>query len=124
VKRTRQTAQWKEKSKAKSIVYKADVTTQSQQPTSTYIGLTANKFKDKCYDHKYSIQPKEDPTNDKYKRTKLSRHIWDLKDSGTDYTMKWFVLATAPAYNPAARKCYLCLKTLILKYECENLLNA
>jgi len=44
------------KCKAKSIVYKAEVTAQSQQPTSTYIGLTANKFKDRYYGHKYSMQ--------------------------------------------------------------------
>ena len=76
--------------------------------------------------NKYSMQHREELTIDKYKGTKLSRHIWDLKDSGTDYTIKWSVLATAPAYNPAARKCHLCLKekTLILTYKCEYLLNA
>ena len=62
----------------------------------------------------------------KYKNiTSLSTHIWNLKEKGINYTLKWNVIVKAKSYNPEAKKCYLCIteKAKILYYRGEGLLN-
>jgi hypothetical protein len=43
-------------------------------------------------------------------KSKLSAHIWDLKDKGVNYEVKWKLLERAPVFNPITKKCRLCLK--------------
>ena len=42
--------------------------------------------------------------------TKLSEHIWKLKDNNINYTINWRILDKAPTFNPITRKCRVCLK--------------
>ena len=50
--------------------------------------------------------------NPKYreKGSKLSKFIWELKDEGINYQIKWRIVDRAPKYNPRTRKCALCIK--------------
>ena len=52
------------------------------------------------------------PFRDKSKRysTALSNYIWTLKDSNTDYTIRWKIVDRGRAYSPSTKICNLCLK--------------
>jgi len=39
--------------------------------------------------------------------TELSKHIWTLEDSNTNFTINWCILATAPAYSNKSKQCQL-----------------
>ena len=99
------------------VVYKVDIITGSC--TNTYIGSTQN-FKERFNQHMSSLRL------EKYKNsTCLSTHIWDLKEKGINYSLKWNIIAKAKSYNPEAKKCHLCIteKAKILYYSGEGLLN-
>ena len=49
----------------------------------TITGMTASSFKDRWYGHN------SDMNNPGNKGTRLSRHIWELKDKGTEYDVEW-----------------------------------
>ena len=59
------------------------------------------------------------------KGTRLSAHIWELKDQGIPYDLTWSILATASGYNPSTKQCRLCLleKWVILFQEEDATLN-
>ena len=42
--------------------------------------------------------------------TTLSSHIWDLKNKNENYNIRWSVIDRAKDFNPATKKCRLCLK--------------
>ena len=87
-----------------SVVYKATVTETVSGMKEIYTGMTANRFKDRWYGHN------SDMNNPGNKGTRLSAHIWELKDKGTDYDVEWDFIDRAPSFNPITRKCRLCLK--------------
>ena len=94
-----------------NVVYKADITTTDNNDTKTYIGVTSNDFKTRYRNHCKSIN------NIKYRNeTELSKHIWQIKENGRSYEVKWGIIKqfTTPVNS---KKCYLCLeeKLLILK---------
>ena len=89
---------------AKSIVYKATVTTNDNKPDQTYIGLTSNTFKTRFANHKTSF------TNVQKKHaTELSKHVCQLKDKHIDYKIKWEIIKQASPYNNTSNRCNLCL---------------
>ena len=45
-----------------------------------------------------------------FKGTRLSKFIWELKDQGINFQVKWRIVDRAPPYNPRTRKCALCTK--------------
>ena len=67
---------------ADKLVYRATVTTASS--AETYVGLTANQFKDRFNQHMGDFRHPERRT-----ATELSTHIWELKDKKIDYTVIW-----------------------------------
>ena len=71
----------------------------------TYVGLTENTFKTRYDGHTCSFR-------DKSKRysTALSNYIRTLKDSNTDYTIRWKIVDRGRAYSPSTKICNLCLK--------------
>ena len=87
-----------------SVVYQATVV-DSDNTTNTYTGLTSNTFKKRFYKHRTSFEKEnyENPTT-------LSTHVWDLKSKNKDFDIKWSVIDRAKDYNPATKKCRLCLK--------------
>ena len=42
-------------------------------------------------------------------KTKLSGHIWSLKDMNVPHTISWDIIARAPSFNPTTKFCRLCL---------------
>ena len=84
---------------------RAAITTEDDNNSTFYIGLTSRKFKERLYEH----------TGDKNNiarrhRTNLSNHIWDLKEDNRSFNSTWSIMDRAPPFNPTNRKCRLCLK--------------
>ena len=94
-----------------NVVYKADITTTDNNDTKTYIGVTSNDFKTRYRNHCKSIN------NIKYRNeTELSKHIWQIKENGRSYEVKWGIIKqfTTPVNS---KKCYLCLEEKTFNLE-------
>ena len=81
------------------VVYKATVTETGTRNVNTYIGMTGRRFKDRWQEHKHdfiSVKGKE--------KSKLSTHIWEVKDRGEDYEVAWELIDKATTYNPTTKK--------------------
>ena len=85
-------------------MYRATVKQTLTGIENTYTGLTGRNFKDRLYEHNTNMNVR--PPN----HTKLSEHIWKLKDNNINYTINWRILDRAPTFNPITRKCRVCLK--------------
>ena len=103
-----------------SVVYIANVTTESDTIGKNYIGLTEGTFKQRYTQHKLSFRNRNYSNS-----TELSKHIWTLKDSNTNFTINWSILATAPAYSNKTKRCHLCLteKLYLIRAKKPYLLN-
>ena len=103
---------------ANNIIYEAKVTT--QHSFKTYIGLTSNTFKTRYSSHKTSFNNQRH-MND----TELSKYVWDLKETGTQYKITWKILRHAEPYNPKSQRCQLCLweKYFIITSNRQTTLN-
>ena len=101
-------------------IYNANVTTESDAAGMNYIGLTEGTFKQRYTQHKLSFRNRNYSNS-----TELSKHIWTLKDSNTNYKIDWSILATAPAYSNKRKRCHLCLteKLYLIKAKKPTLLN-
>ncbi|PFX27682.1 hypothetical protein AWC38_SpisGene7639 [Stylophora pistillata] len=65
-----------------SIIYQAEVTTETAK--ETYIGLCDTAFKMRYRNHLCSFR------NERYRHaTELSKYIWSLKDKDTKFNIKW-----------------------------------
>ena len=84
-----------------NVIYKAEV--KSEKDYKTYIGLTSLEFKQRLSKHK---------TDFKYKKyqesTKLSNHIWNLKDNNQNFEIKWSILKKVKPTNVSDKICRLC----------------
>ena len=105
---------------ATEIVYQADVMARDNTK-KRYIGLTAPTFKQRLSNHTKSFNHRE------YQHeTKLSVYIWQLKEKGLTYNIKWKILKFSKAYSPVTQTCRLCFdeKMLFLKNSLDpDLLN-
>ena len=70
----------------KSIIYEAKVTTDDNEER-TYVGSTANTFKERYGGHKSSFK-----NENKRKSTTLSEYIWRKKDKNINWKINWKVL--------------------------------
>ena len=68
----------------KNVIYEAKV--ESRGNVKFYIGSTGNTFKSRYGTHKSSFN------NRGTCETELSKHIWSLKDTGTDYRVSWKII--------------------------------
>ena len=79
----------------------------------TYVGLTANDFKSRYRNHMASFRNKKSRNS-----TELSKYIWSLKDSNTEFSIVWRIISRASPYNSASKRCNLCLnEKLIIIFE-------
>ena len=85
-----------------NVVYQATV--ESAMGKETYIGLTANQFKTRFRNHTASFR-----NENKRNATELSKHIWSLKDTKTDFAVTWKVTARARPYSNVTKRCNLCI---------------
>ena len=101
------------------IVYRADVTTTSGD-NKIYIGMTEHTFKTQYNNRKLSFNHRKHSHD-----TVLSKYIWDQKDNGTAYTIKWSIIKRANPYHGHPSCCNLCLseKLCILSADKSTLLN-
>ena len=67
---------------AKCVIYKATVTETTTKNQESYIGLTDNELKTRYNQHKSSVKLMH-----RKKDTKLSEHIWELKDRNIEHTI-------------------------------------
>ena len=66
-----------------NVVYHADVIPDNNEETSFYIGL-AEKFKPRFNNHNHSFRKQNLKIS-----TELSKKIWELKEKGVSFTIKW-----------------------------------
>ena len=90
---------------AKGVVYEATVTELASGSKETYTGVTARRFKDRLYEHRTDMSKTANRTN-----SSLALHIWNLKDRGLNYDVKWKIKARGTKFNPSTKKCRICLK--------------
>ena len=102
----------------KCFVYQAQV--DSANSRKYYLGMSKDEFKTRYNNHAMSSRNKGHE-----KRTELSKFVWELKDKGEDFTIKWSVAAKASPYICDSKRCDLCLteKLLIAKADPRTLLN-
>ena len=84
-----------------NLVYQATV--KSENDTQTYVGLTATTFKARWSNHQTSFNHKSHQKN-----TSLSKHIWTLIESETDYSIEWKMIGRAKPFSPISELCNLC----------------
>ena len=94
--------------KERSCIYSCKVTREDTGSVETYTGLASGTFKSRFYGHNRQMNNRATGTNGK--GTKLSQHVWDLKDANIPFNTKWSILAKASSFNPITGKCRLCLK--------------
>ena len=106
-----------------NIVYAGTVTTPADEEGKVYLGASGPSFKLRVSNHNKAF------THECYRKdTKLSGHIWNLKESGESrYNIKWSVVRRTHGYNRVSKTCDLCLseKLEILNFkDRDKLLNA
>ena len=101
------------------IVYRADVIVEGRE-TKCYYGIADTTFKERYNNHTSSFRHRKNST-----KTALSIHLWNLKDSGIEYTLKWSTARHAAPYKCGTRKCDLCLteSAIIMAAEQRTLIN-
>lgn len=101
-----------------NIIYEAEVTTSEKR--MVYYGTSESEFKYRYNNHTKSFR------HVKYKNdSELSKVVWELKESNTDFTMKWSIARRAVPYRCGSHHCDLCLseKACIIRAHSKELLN-
>ena len=105
---------------ASNVIYQAKVTKTDEKDKKLYIGMTAHLFKYHFSNHMKWF------CNLKYaKETALFTYIWDLKNEGKDFIVKWSILKGMKGYETGVTRCNLCLeeKLHIIEADKKYLLN-
>ena len=84
-----------------NVVYQADV--HAENGVMSYYGLTENKFKKRCSNHKTSFRNKPQC------HTTLSSYVWKLKDKKIPHFVNWSIKARGHPFSSGGRSCDLCL---------------
>ena len=84
-------------------VYQATVTDTSNQTQETYVGTAQGSFKTRYNNHKSSFGLSHKRTD-----TRLSAHIWNLRDENRPYNVTWKILKQTKPYSNATGKCHMC----------------
>ena len=87
-----------------SVICQATVANSESNQEQTYVGLTANTFKKRFYNHECTFNNEAKKSN-----TELSKHIWELNNSKIKHRITWKILKQAKPYDPATNRCNLCL---------------
>ena len=105
-----------------NILYEATLSSNlSNYETKIYKGISEPSFKIRYGNHKSSFN------NERYKsETTLAKEVWNIKEQGGTYGIKWKLIKQLPAFNPSTGKCALCLgeKIEILEHKDSNILNS
>ena len=90
----------------KNTIYKAVVTTKEDNEAKEYIGMTANRFKERYGNHE--------------NETELSKYLWKLKNAGKSHSMKWSILKQDPSYTAVEKPCSLCTEEKLCLMKMNN----
>ena len=89
----------------KSVIYRANVTTDNPSHENSYIGLTEQEFKGRERFHEHTFRKEEKQTS-----TKLSSYIWKLKrEYQKSPKVTYSILEKSQPYNNGSKRCVLCL---------------
>ena len=93
-------------------MYQAQV--DSANSRKYYLGTSEDEFKTRYNNHTKSFRNKGHE-----KKTELSKYVWELKNKGEDFTIKWSVAAKHSPYICGSKCCNLCLteKLLVAKAD-------
>ena len=80
----------------------AEVTTEENKK-NTYIGLTSLEFKKRVQSHNSDFRHAKNRD-----LTKLSKHIWNLKEKKIKYEIKWNIIKKVNKLKNGDRMCRLC----------------
>ena len=102
------------------LVYQADVIEPNK--TMQYIGMTGRTFKKRYTEHRNALRNRKTAERNP---TKLSKHVWSLKDRNIQPEIQWKVRAKTGIYFPGAKFCDTCIteKLLILEADKRTCLN-
>ena len=106
--------------KTSGVVYQATLSFQGDK-VEKYVGLTERRFISRFKEHQRNFEDRN-PKNS----TTLSRKIWNLKDRGVNYEVKWKILQKSKPYLAGMKECRLCLTEIffILFHPEEATLNS
>ena len=90
----------------RGIVYQCKVTETVSGKSESYIGLSANSFKDRYTKHRTSFRYQY------YHKNSLSTHIWSLKKKNINFELSWRIISEAHPYSPSTKSCELCLREI------------
>ena len=68
-----------------------------------YAGISTPPWKLRLGNHKMSFRKR------KYAKCEIAKEVWRIKDQGGDFNIEWRIIGHAPAFNPIAKKCNLCI---------------
>ena len=104
---------------AKNTIYSGKITSDlPNYGSKEYIGLSAPEWKKRLANHKSSFSNRKLENS-----TEISKEIWRIKDQGGSYNVKWSIVQQAPAYNPASKRCHLCITETLCINSDRKLLN-
>ena len=104
-----------------AVIYQATVTHKDNNKKDTYIGLIEKTFKTRYRNHTASFHHAKHRNS-----TKLSKHIWTLKDNNIDHFISWCILSSHSPYNSSSKRCNLHLKEkflIICQLDLSKLIN-
>ena len=103
------------------VLYQASLKSNIQNyGEKVYKGISQHAFKFRYNNHNKAFN------NIKYKNDcELSKEVWKIKEMGGNFRVEWKIIKQVRDYNPAIKRCALCLaeKLSILDHEGHNLLN-
>ena len=77
----------------KAIVYKASISTDSNDPPKSYYGCCETEFKSRFYNHRQTFKNKQ-----KRYTTELSKAFWEAMYNGREPHVKWSISARSSTY--------------------------
>ena len=99
-----------------SLVYKATI--QHGNEKKHYYGLAGGTFKERYRNHVKSMK------HEKYRtETQLSKYIWKLKESNTDFTLTWEIEKKSNLNLRKSGLCNLCLDEKFIIISSKEALN-
>ena len=104
-----------------NLMYEGTVSSSEENyPDKQYVGISEPIFKTRFGNHSRDFRD-EDYAN----TTELSKEVWKIKRRGFTPKVTWRIIKQLPTYNPATKKCMLCIgeKMEILERDPKNLLN-
>ena len=96
-------------------VYQADIIEQDR--TMHYIGMTGRTAKERCTEHRNALRNRKAAER---QPTRLSKHVWSLKDKNIQHDVKWKIKAKTGIYFPGAKYCDTCITEAMFILDAER----